>query len=215
MNRSEIRTGIRALLNEPTAGFWSDANLNSYINLANQRVNSIIAATKEDYFTVSATFSTIAATKSYTFPADCRFIRRMEVYSTSDTGDIEKLDEIRFPRTESGGEWPFPTSGRPKRYTVFGTQFNLEPIPDAVYTLRIYYDSRPDDMAQDSESPTSPVDFHDMVVYWACTLACAQNKESSEEFVGMFNLRKAELIQSLLSRGSDDPRAVEGYLEGV
>ena len=213
MNRSEIRTDVRTLLNEPTEGFWTDANLNTYINKANQRVNSIIAATKEDYFTLSATFSTVASTKSYTFPTDCRFIRRMEKYSASDASDIEKLDELKFPRTEMQGEWPFTETGIPKRYTVFGTQFNLEPIPDDVYTMRIYYDSRKDDLAVDGDSPSSPSDFHDMLVYWTCVLALAQNKESADEFVGLFNIRKAELVQSILSRGSDDIKTVEGYLE--
>jgi len=213
MIRSEIRTQMRTLLNEATEGFWSDANLNSYINLSNQRVNSIISATKEDYFTKSATFSSVAATKSYAFPTDCRFIRRMEHYSTTDASDIEKLDELKFPRTEMNGEWPFTEAGRPKRYLIFGTQFNLEPIPDAVYTMRIYYDSRKDDLAADDESPSSPTDFHDMLVYWACVLANTQNKEDSQEFVGLFNTRKAELVQSLLSRGSDDSNTVEGYLE--
>lgn len=215
MNRSEIRTDVRTLLNEATAGFWTNANLNTYINKANQRVNTIIAATREDYFTESSTFSTVAATKSYAFPTDCRFIRRIEHYSTSDAGDIEKLDELKFPRTEMQGEWPFTETGRPKRYSVFGTQFNLGPIPDAVYTMRIYYDSRKSDLASDTDSPSSPTDFHDMIVYWTCVLALAQNKESSEEFVGLFNIRKAELIQSILSRGSDDPKTVEGFLEGI
>lgn len=213
MIRSEIRTDVRTLLNEPTAAFWTDANLNTYINKANQRVNSIIASTREDYFTQAATFSTIANTKSYTFPTDCRFIRRMEVYSTSDASDIEKIDEMKFPRVEMQSDWPFPEPGRPKRYTVYGTQFNLEPIPDGIYTMRIYYDSRKDDLALDSESPSSPSDFHDLIVYWTTVLALAQNKEDASEFVGLFNIRKAELIQTLLSRGSDDPKAVEGYLE--
>lgn len=215
MNRSEIRTDVRTLLNEPTAGFWTDANLNTYINKANQRVNSIIAATKEDYFTLSATFSTVANTKSYTFPSDCRFIRRMEHYSVSDPSYKLKVDELKFPRTEMQGDWPFLEPGMPKRYTVYGTQFNLEPIPDDIYTMRIYYDSRKDDLALDAESPSSPTDFHDLIVYWTVVLALAQNKESSDEFVRLFNIRKSELIQFLLSRGSDDIKTVEGYLEGL
>ena len=177
--------------------------------MANQRVNSIIASTKEDYFTQSATFSTVVATKSYSFPTDCRFIRRMEIYSTSDPSDITKIEEIKFPFPGTGGV----TSGKPYGYTVYGTQFNLEPIPDIAYQMRIYYDSRKDDLALDAESPSSPTDFHDMLVYWACVLALAQNKEPSDEFVGLFNIRKIELVNTLLRRGSDDPMAVEGLFE--
>lgn len=213
MNRSEIRTQVRALLNESTAGFWSDTNLNGYINMANQRVNSIIANTREDYFTTTSTFNTIAGTQSYQFPVDCRFVRRLEHYSVTDASYIDKLDELKFPRTEAQGAWNFSAPGKPVGYTVFGSQFNLAPIPDDVYPMRLYYDARKDDLALDTEVPLSPTDFHDMIVYWTCVLASVQNKESSADFSSLFTTRNAELVQSLLSRGGDDPMTVEGMFE--
>lgn len=216
MNRSTIRGLMRnEFLNEATAGFWTDANLNNYINLANQKVNSIIASTRSDFFTTSATFSTIANTKSYSLPTDCRFIRRMEIYNTSDASDITKLDELRFPRTEAGGDWPFTTADQPQRYIVRGSQFDLHPIPNAVYPMRIYYDMRKDDLALDATEPSSPSDFHDMIVYWASALACVKNKEKFDEYAALFESRKQELIQTLLRRGSDEPMFVEGYMEGI
>ena len=213
MNRSEIRTSVRKLLNESTAGFWSDDDLNNYINMANQRVNSIIAASRSDFFTVSATFNTISGTKSYAWPTDCKYIRRIEVYDTSDPSNILKLDEMKFPRTEAVGSWDISYPGQPRMYISRGGQIDLYPIPDSVYPLRIYYEPRQSDLATDSDSPLSPVDFHDMLVYWTCVLAMLQNSESGDEFAGLFNLRKNELLESLFSSGSDDPKTVEGFME--
>lgn len=216
MNRSELRTALRSFLNEETAGFWTDAQLNTYINLSNDRVNSIISATREDYFTISATFSTVAGTKSYSFPTDCRFIRRMEIFDSSDEGYVIKLDELRWPRIEANGDWLFPNApAQPKRYVTRGTQFDLYPTPDAAYTIRIYYDARPATMDSDADSPTSPSDFHDMVIYWAAMLAKKQNEEDDSGFAELFNARKVELIQTLINRGGEDATTVEAYLEGI
>lgn len=215
MNRSDIRTHMRDLLDESTEGFWSNDDLNRYINLANRKVNSVVSLLHEEYFTVSSTFSTVSGTKSYSLPTDCRLVRRLEIYNSSDASDIIKVDELRFPRIEAGGEWPFSSSGQPQRYIVRATQFDLLPTPDAVYTMRIYYDARKSDLATDSDTPQAPSEFHDMLVYWACALAQIKNKEKYDEFAEMYKVRERDLIQSLERRGSDDPDFVESYLEGI
>ena len=215
MNRSDIRGLVRFLLNEDIPGFWSNAQLNQCIDLANQKVNSLIGRTREDYFTVTKVFTCVANQGAYAMPLDCRFIRRMEVYDLGNPTLVTKIDEIRFPRTEANGDWLFPAVSQPKRYTVYGTQFNLLPIPDAVYNIRIYYDQRKDNLPDDDDIPLSPVDFHEMIAYWACVIALRPNSEDASEYVSLFNDRKADLINMLLSRGGDETTAVEAYLEGV
>lgn len=215
MNRGEIRTAMRNLLNEDSAGFWTDAKLNSYIDLANQRVNSIISTLREDYFTISATFLLQSGVKSYDLPGDCHFVRRLEIYNLSDPSDITKLDPLPFPRMEGGNEWPFTASERPARFVVRGTQFDAWPIPDQNYPARIYYDQRKDNFTTDNDVPASPVDFHDMLVYWGCVLAKKQNEEDDGGYVDLFNIRKDELIDMLQKRSGDDAEHVEGYLEGI
>jgi hypothetical protein len=205
----------RNLLNEETAGFWTDAQLNAYLEMGNQRLNSIIAATRQDYNTISAVFATVVGTKSYSFPTDCVFIRRLEIYDTTNADHIDKVDELRFPRTEANGDWPFSGPGQPQRYIIRGKQFDLLPIPDAIYNMRIYYDARPATLSADVDAPTSPPDFHDMIVFYACMLAKKQNEVDDAGFADMFRTRKQELVQLLIRRGGEDPTFVESYLEGV
>ena len=205
----------RDLLNEEVSGFWSDAQLNRYIELSNKRLNSIIAATRQDYFTISATFNTIAGTRSYTMPGDAVYIRRMEIYNSADSNYIVKLDELRFPRMEANGDWLFSQNAQPQRYTIVGTHFDLLPIPDAIYPIRIYYDNLRIALVDDIDVPASPLDFHDMIAFYACGLAKKQNEVDDEGFMALFNVRKSELIQILTRRGSDDPQFVESYLEGI
>ena len=215
MNRADIRTFMRLLLNEGEPGFWKDEDLNKCIDAACKRVSGIISSTRNEYFTQSSVFSSVVNIRSYSIPSDCRMIRRIEIYDPSDASKIFKLDEIKFPRIEAGGPWPFSQTGQPARYTMVGTHFDLYPLPDEAYPMRIYYDVRQDSLSDDTSIPTIPLDFHDMIAYWGCALAFIINSEPPKEFVDLFDTRKEELISVLLRRGSDDPKVIEGYLENI
>lgn len=216
MNRSALRTLIRSWINEPTEGFWLNSELNTYINIANQKINAIITAIRDDFFTISKTFSTTTNTKSYTWPSDFGGLRRMEHYSTSDPSDIQKIDLLKFPRSEAGGEWPFSQSGKSTRYVSFGDHFDLLPIPDAAYTLRMYYDAVKADLTLDTDSPSSPVQFHDMTAIWATILALPKNHEDASNFERLWSNRENDLITYMAGLGKgEDSETVEGYMEGV
>jgi hypothetical protein len=157
----------------------------------------------------------VAGQKSYTLPIDCRFIRRLEIYDSSDVAYIIKLDELRFPRTEASGDWIFASNGQPQKFYVIGNHFDLYPIPEGIFQMRMFYDVRQLNMAAEADVPTAPLDFHDMIVFWACVLAKKQNEDDDAGFVALFNMRKAELIETIVHRAGEDARTVESYLEGI
>lgn len=214
MNRGDIRSLTRTYLDEASAGFWSDAELNSLINVANQKLNATVAGVYEDAFTQSVTFNTVANTKSYALPTDFRVLRRLELYDTADPHVISKFDELHFPRIEGTHEWPFGGFGEPRRYVLRGNQFDLYPIPDAVYPLRMYYDRRLADLLVDGDIPASPAEFHDMLALYAAAQALVKAQDDPSTLLALYKLREADLIQSLQSRKSQDVERVEGYMEG-
>ncbi len=217
MNLGQLRSTLRDLLNEPELpSFWTDTQLNSYLSLGALRVNSIIIAMRQEWFTVSATFNTIVGTISYQFPPDLIEIRRMELLQDpSNLSSIVKIDELKWPRSEAGGDWLFTSPGQPVRYIVRSQQFDLWPVPDSVYKIRLYYTQRPLDIATDTATPTTPIEFHDMIIFYAGILAQKQNETDDEGFALLFKERKAELIEVFTRRGGEDSKAVEAYLEGV
>lgn len=213
MNRSEIRALARFWLNEASEGFFRDSDLNVLINVSNQKLNTLVAALKEDYFTTSVTFPTVSGTKSYTLPTDFRALRRIEHYNASDPGDIQKISKWHFPNSELGDDWPFTASGRPTQYIIRGTQLDLYPIPDAVYTLRLYYDQRKANLTGDAEIPSSPLDFHDMIALDVAVLARQKNQEDASDLRVLYNERRDELITAFADRDGAEADKVEGYLE--
>ena len=214
MTRAEIRAYVRTLINEASPGFWSDAELNTALDRANDRVNALIQSLDEDYFTKSSTFSTVANAKSYGLPSDFVTFRRLEHYSTTDASDIEKIDVIVFPRTEAQGYWPTTTTQRPARAILRGSQLDLMPIPDAVYTLRLYYEYAPPALTSDGISPASPADYHDMLGLWAAILARQKSEDDVSTLGQLYKAREADLIAVMERRRAADPVYAEGFLEG-
>ncbi len=70
MNLSQIRTRIRYRIGEDTEGFWSDVELNSYINDAKDDLFNAIMTLKKDIFIKTATLSFSANEKTKALPSD-------------------------------------------------------------------------------------------------------------------------------------------------
>lgn len=231
MNLGFMRTTLRSLLNEPESpGFWTDSQLNTYLSMGANRVNTIIVAMRQEWFTIDVKFNTQvyvpnSVSNSYSVPSDLMEIRRVELLQDPSTPEttIVKLDELKFPRTEAGGDWLFTAPGQPVRYIFKGQAIALWPPPDAVYTIRLFYTQRPLDITVDTAIPTTPVDFHDMIIFYAGMLAKRQNEDDVDcgpmaegnSFACLFKTRKAELMEVFTRTGGEDSRAVEAYLEGV
>ncbi len=225
-----MRTTLRSLLNEPSPGFWSDSQLNQYLSMGANRVNTIIVAMRQEWFTIPVTFNTQvfvsgSVSNSYSVPSDLIEIRRVELLQDPSNTEttIVKLDELKFPRTEAGGDWLFTAPGQPVRYIYTGQAIRLLPPPDSVYTIRLYYTQRPLDITADSAVPTTPIDFHDMIIFYAGMLARRQNEDDEDcnplsegnSFPCLWKNRKSELVRVFTNRGGEDSKAVEAYLEGV
>lgn len=230
MNLGQLRTTLRNLLNEPAPGFWSDSQLNQYLSMGANRVNTIIAAMRQEWFTIPVTFNTqvfVAGSvpNTYAVPPDLMEIRRLELLQDPSNPEttIVKLDELKFPRTEAGGDWLFTAPGQPVRYIYTGQSIRLLPPPDSVYLMRLFYTQRPLDITTETAVPTTPIDFHDMIIFYAAMLAKRQNEDDinagplveSNDFAGLWRARKIELMEVFTSRGGEDSHAVEAYLEGI
>lgn len=200
-------------INEPAAGFWTDAELNNCIDIADRKLNAALVTLNSDYFTKSVTFSTVADTKSYALPTDLVAIRRLEHYSTTDNSEVTQIPQGDFPEIERKGYYPYADTGKPIRYIVVGTNFYLLPVSDAAYTMRLYYEYSPSALSGDSSTPSSPSDFHDMIAYWASALALPKNGEDNSEMKRQWDDRQKDLIARMGARKGSEAMTVVGFME--
>lgn len=142
MTRGRVRDMIRKRLGETTASFWTDAELNDWINDAGRDiafkvksndVNGYLTTTSSMEYMISLTFPTLLSIKSVWMLQDGTTWRR-----------LEQTERKYLSQTESTG-WRSATAGVPQKYywTVKEDLFGLYPKPDSnnqgTSYVRIYY----------------------------------------------------------------------------
>ncbi len=124
ITQTEMRTSIRKLLNEATAAFWTDDDLDTWIVEATLDI-STKARCVEAETTVSFTPSTTAAS----VPQGAIGIEALLVNG----GGLAKVRPRQFKHLHAGD------AGPPTHYAHFAGQVYIHPVPDQSYTATILF----------------------------------------------------------------------------
>ena len=169
MTRLEIRTLIRKRLGETTAAFWSDAELNSWINDGCTDV-----AFRAKCLNGSSYITTVADTGEYTMSAlisTATVLSINEVYYLQNGQTWQKLEATT--RTEldlTSPTWKSTDSGTPQRYYFLREEnlFGLYQKPDStnagVAYGQVYFTKAHVDINDDALSPQLPEYVQNAVV---------------------------------------------------
>ena len=125
-NYSELKTSI--------ANFLARDDLTSqipdFIRLAEARMSRELDARSMEK---RATATTVAGDSYISLPTDLREIRNVQL----NTDPVKTLEyyTVQMINTDYAGQG----QGKPKAYSIVGTEIMLRPTPDAAYTLEIVY----------------------------------------------------------------------------
>lgn len=196
MTRLEIRTLVRKGLGETTAAFWTNDELNTYINVGCKdiawrlkclRTSGYISSvscvantvgTRSNEYTLSTSFPTYFAVNEVYFKIDGERFHRLAPSSREEL-DFEYpgwMSTVGYTYTDTAGTVTYnyqSQPGIPERYYWNREEdvLGLYPPPDddqegASY-IKVYYAYNHTDMSSDSSSPTLPVGIHLAVVDFA------------------------------------------------
>ena len=86
---------------------------------------------------MSVTLSTVASTETLALPTDFIMPRSLALSSTSQNGTLDYRTPAQYSE-----EFQSSNTGVPRVYTVINTTLYLQPIPSAIYTIRMFYNAR-------------------------------------------------------------------------
>ena len=109
-----------------------------------------------------ATTSTVAATSTLEIPADFLAMKDIHINSTNPIGTITFQSPSNFYRNTRA-----TATGQPRFYTALGSEFQLSPIPDAVYTIQMLYYVNPPNMSSTVSSNLWLANTPDLLLYAA------------------------------------------------
>ena len=142
---------------------------------------------------VSVTGSTTSSTRTYSLPSDLRVI--LSLRDTTNSRKLTQADWRTFDKTSQ-------VTGQPSRYTRFGSSVELDPTPDATYSLSLRYLKRVASMTNDTDEPVLPDEWIEAIILRACWIGALalQMNETSEAFKNEYVLyvseRKADQVES-------------------
>lgn len=163
---TEAIAAVRSSTDEPSARFWTDAELTRWINGAIKD----IARTTELYQT-RGTIVVVANTQEYVLPVDLIRINRLEFEPTADTRvipldyrDVGAMDEVWWNARESA-------SGYPSFYTLWGSPPSLAailwPTPSVAGALTVWYYKQPAETVSGAATIPLPMGWEDALTDYA------------------------------------------------
>ena len=216
MDRGALRTLVRSLIDEPSADFWSDAELNTWINLGQRHYVNKIGQAFEHYFGTSSFISYVAGTQFYDLPSDNIRLVRVERVDFEDPVELDPIsinDKERFSRTliaQTTGIENF------EFYFIFGGQIGIAPTPDISLTnnIRLFYIQRVPDMTGDSGAGNSPFlglleEHHEITAYYAAIQAYAKDEANPALLKVELKELERQLVNSVEDRQVQRPRYVK------
>lgn len=163
----QFRTLIRDRLDEPTARFWTDTQLNSWINEAAADI-----ARRTETLQDRQTQSVVANTREYSLDANVLRVYRVEYIPTGAGQPTYPLEYRQFNALDSIWHTQSAlTTGTPCYFTIWGfsptNKIILYPTPTRAGTLRVYVYRLPTATTTDGTTIEVPAGWDSLVIDYA------------------------------------------------
>lgn len=191
----QMRSDVRAHLDEATATYWSDAQLNVWINDALRDI-----ARRTETLQTLSTISVVANTRSYTLNFSPNLIRvhRVEFDPGPGSGPVYPLEPRQFYELDQiWGTQQSQTRAYPDYWALWGNPPNLQiylyPVPSQVGNLNVWYYRLPTIAGSDTDTLDIPEGWWDLVSLFAEYMAL--RKDADPRFTDAKAIYEEKLAQ--------------------
>lgn len=198
---AQLRTAVRDEISEPTPGFVSNTEVDRWLNRANYDLIDAGAIQS----TTSQSITTVDGTETYDLSSDAGLVEQVELVDASDSTEFTILRPLSIEERHTDGK------GEPHGYYVQNTKLVVVPIPDATYTLRVWYTRAGVTLALDADVPIIPARFHDLLTLFAVSQAKRKSDDPSYvTYLQDYVAGRDGMVAYLRSRGlATNPRIID------
>lgn len=220
---SSARTRIRYRIGELVAGFWTDAELNSYINDAKDDLFNAILTINKDFFERSTTLVTVAGTTAYELPADFQQVKSLRMLTPGYEDTMFKPQD-RNSQAFLMGLNSMNVAASPYEM-MFDPYQNLDdtdkswylqfsPVPRDVRSIELNYVSQLADLTGDSDTFGIMAPFMGYILDQATYYALSKGPSGDYANYGSRAEAKLNRILGVAARSNKQgSEYVEGFLE--
>jgi hypothetical protein len=221
------RTEVRSLIDEATQQFWTDDELNSWLNQGAADI-----ARQAQALWMQTTISAVPLQQTYQMPPDFLGIHRLDfslansdqTYSLEFRG-IKTMDDVwgilhQLPAAYPNAFYIWNDTGGPASSNYFGTY----PVPAATGTFIVYYYRQSIDALVDTDLVDVTPGYEPIVYEYAVARAKRKDRDSTwQEAMQMYNLQLTNMFNKTarftdqgdqFSNGAGAQWPVYAYSEG-
>lgn len=154
MQLSVMRDALRKRIGNPSTVDTPDIDLTANINTAYE---DIANRYRFNGMRKYGTITTVVGTLAYSLPADCVAVIR--IHDSTNERRLFKLDSRREAELMA-----VSTNGRPQFYLRLATTIELHPVPDGIYSIKVYYKSTVTALVTDVSTPVIPQSWHEGII---------------------------------------------------
>lgn len=180
MNRATARTMLRRRINEETAVSWTDSELNDFLDVGLQQVQTAILAVDPEANLFRSRIDIVADQALYEIPSNLLTVRALKKKNAT-SGLYEEMAQITYARAQAKAEEDSATQAAQQyEWARFGRFFWLTPTPTAAQSAGLELDFVPlltwgDDVA----IPPIPTNLHYAAVLRAVVAAKGESSEDA------------------------------------
>tara|TARA_R110000737_G_scaffold164194_3_gene191666 strand:- start:168 stop:860 length:693 start_codon:yes stop_codon:yes gene_type:complete len=218
---SELRTRARRLADAVSNEFFSDGEINDYINTGLGELHDILVLKFEDYYASSVAFSLTSGTSSYTLSS----INLNNLYKLLGVDIKQGSQTVRVPRytfqernTFNSSQALYSDRGHTShRYSLTGNTLNFIPDPSSSDEVTVWYVPSYVKLINDSDSVDDRIasNWEDYAVYTAA-IRMRQKEETSTTSIEREKEKiEARIEDAAANRDAGEPMGITDEDTGI
>ncbi len=165
MNLGQLRTLCLSWLDDPSATYFTPAQVNVWLNNAQRECQKQLIQAGQQWYTTFVSTTLVLNQDTYAVPTDFLKVNKMQVLLSGVTPNQNRT--LINPVTLVQIDQVSMTTGTPAAYAMRKNSFVLRPIPDQALTLYMDYTYRVSEMTTDSSLPDVPNQYHEYLAVLA------------------------------------------------
>lgn len=190
-----VRDRVRVAVEESTARFWQNTDLNNWINDALRD----IARRAEVIQSFNTSVSIVAGTNKYNLPTNVIRVHRVE-FDPTGSSMIYPLEASTYQQMDSMWGVNQSSAGNPRFYVLWGMPPNLQiqlyPVPSVGGTLNLFYYRLPATASLDADVLEVPEGWDDCIVDYCEAMAKRKDHDPTwAEAMQLYEMKIQRLIE--------------------
>lgn len=205
---ANVRGRVRSAIEESTSRFWTDAEINAWVNDALRDV----ARRSETIQSFNTSTVVVAGTNKYSLPTNMVRVHRME-FVPAGQSQIYPLEPSNYQLMDAMWGVNQSSAGIPRYFVMWGMppslSVQLYPVPSVGGVLNIFYYRLPAVVAADADTLEIPEGWDDAVVDYCEAMAKRKDHDQTwVEAMQMYETKVTTLI-SITRQWHDQTNSIQ------